>query len=343
MKRGFASDNNSPIHPAILEAMVRANVGHALAYGEDAWTERAQAAFKAHFGQQAEVFLVFNGTGANVLALAALTRPHHAVVCTRTAHINMDECAAPERFTGCKLLDVATPDGKLTPALVEEELEGLGDQHRAQPHVVSLSQSTELGTVYTPEEVRALSDFAHGRGMKLHMDGARLANAAAGLGVPLRGLTTDCGVDVLSFGGTKNGLMGGEAVVFLDPGLAEDFMFVRKQGMQLASKMRFLAAQFEALLAEDLWLKNARQANAMAALLAREAAKVPGVRVTRPTQANAVFAALPAGVIPVLQAYSFFYVWDEAVPEVRWMASYDTTEEDVHRFVGRLKELLAER
>lgn len=340
-KRGFASDNNAGIHPTILDAIARANAGHAVAYGGDPWTDRAVAAFREHFGGQVEVHFVFNGTGANVLGLSALTRPYHAVICAQTAHINVDECGAPEKLTGCKLVDVPTPDGKLTPQLVQEQIHGLGDQHHVQPRVVSISQSTELGTLYTPDELRALADVAHRNGLYLHMDGARIANAAAALNVSLKALTVDCGVDVLSFGGTKNGLMVGEAVVVFDPRLAVEFKFLRKQGMQLASKMRFIAAQFEALLTDDLWLKNARHSNAMAQLLAKEVATVPKVRITRPTQANAVFASLPAEHIPALQEHAFFYVWDPAVPEVRWMASFDTTEEDIRDFVARLRELVA--
>jgi threonine aldolase len=340
-KRGFASDNNAGIHPTILEAIARANVGHAVAYGADPWTDRAVAAFKSHFGEQAEVHFVFNGTAANVLGLSALTRPYHSVICAESAHINVDECGAPEKFTGCKLVDVPTRDGKLTPELVQSKIHGLGEQHHTQPRVVSISQSTEMGTLYSPAEIKALAEVAHRSGLSLHMDGARIANAAAALDVPLRALTTDCGVDVLSFGGTKNGLMVGEAVVVLEPGLAPDFRFLRKQGMQLASKMRFVAAQFEAILTNDLWLKNARHANAMAALLAKEVAGVPHVRVTRAPEANAVFAAMPADLIPALQEYSFFYVWDPSASEVRWMTSFDTTEEDIRGFVGKLKELVA--
>ncbi|HLL55294.1 MAG TPA: low specificity L-threonine aldolase [Myxococcaceae bacterium] len=340
-KRGFASDNNAGIHPTILEAIARANVGHAVAYGADPWTDRAMTAFRAHFGEQAEVHFVFNGTGANVLGLSALTRPYHSVICAESAHINVDECGAPEKFTGCKLVDVPTLDGKLTPELVQSKIHGVGEQHHTQPRVVSISQSTEMGTLYSPAEIKALAEVAHRNGLYLHMDGARIANAAASLDVPLRALTTDCGVDVLSFGGTKNGLMMGEAVVVLEPGLAPDFRFLRKQGMQLASKMRFVAAQFEALLTNDLWLKNARHANAMAALLAKEVAGVPGVRVTRAPAANAVFAAMPADLIPALQEYSFFYVWDPSASEVRWMASFDSTEEDIRSFVAKLKELVA--
>ncbi|HEX8433641.1 low specificity L-threonine aldolase [Archangium sp.] len=339
-KRGFASDNNAGIHPTLLEAIARANVGHTLAYGSDPWTERAVAKFREHLGAHVDVHFVFNGTGANVLGLSALLRPYHAILCAESAHINVDECGAPEKTIGCKLVDMPTPNGKLTPALVEPRIRGLGDQHHVQPRVISISQSTELGTVYTPKEIRALADLAHRHGMYLHMDGARISNAAAALGLPLRAITTDCGVDVLSFGGTKIGLMMGEAVVVFDPRLAPDFKFLRKQGMQLASKMRFVAAQFEALLTDDLWLKSARHANAMATLLAQEVSSIPKVRLTRPTEANGVFATLPAELIPRLQEHTFFYVWDEATSEVRWMTSFDTTEGDVRGFAARLRELV---
>lgn len=340
MDRTFASDNNSGIHPKVLEAIAAANVGHAKAYGDDEHTARATAAIRRLFGERAHPFFVFNGTAANVLGLQALARPHHAVLCAEGAHINVDECNAPERFLGCKLVDVPTPDGKLTPALLEPHVKGIGDQHHAQPRVVSITQSSELGTVYTPQEVRALADFAHERGMVLHMDGARLSNAAAGLGASPRALTADAGVDALSFGGTKNGLLAAEAVVLFDAALAEDFRFLRKQGMQLASKMRFVAAQFEAFLADDLWLRNAQHANRMAQLLAREASKVPGVSLVAPVQANAVFARLPLESIARVQEDVFFYTWDERAGVVRWVCSFDTTEDDVLRLVAALRRHL---
>ena len=332
--RSFASDNNAGVHPEILAAIAAANDGHVRAYGDDPYTARAVEAFRAHFGPATEVFLVFNGTGANVLGIQALVRPFEAVICADLAHINVDECGAPERFTGCKLLGVPAPDGKLTPAAVEGRLRGIGDQHHVQPRVVSISQSSEYGTVYTPAEVRALADFAHAHGLLLHMDGARISNAAAALDRPLRAVTADAGVDVLSFGGTKNGLLGGEAVVFFDPAHAERFRFIRKQGMQLSSKMRFVAAQFEALVGTDLWLRSARHANAMARRLGDGLRRIPGVTITQPVEANAVFAILPPGSIPALQAQAYFYVWDGTRDEVRLMASFDTTADDVDRFVS---------
>lgn len=338
MRRGFASDNNAGVHPRVMDAVRSANHGHAVAYGDDVYTETAVALFRERFGADTEVFFVFGGTGANVLALAAVTRPHQAVVCAETAHINVDECGAPERFAGCKLLALPTPDGKLRAAQVEPLLARLGDQHHVQPRVVSVSQPTELGTVYELEELRALADFAHARGMLLHVDGARLANAAAHLGAGLRELTMGAGVDVLSFGGTKNGMMYGEAVVFLDPSLAADFHFTRKQGAQLPSKMRFVAAQFTALLAEDLWLRNAGHANRCAQLLASELARLPQVRVTQPVESNAVFAVLPRESIARVQEHFFFYVWNEQTSEVRLMCSYDTTEEDVRELARAVEE-----
>jgi len=337
-KRGFASDNNAGIHPRVMDTLRTANHGHAVAYGDDVYTEAAVRLFRERFGETSEVFFVFGGTGANISALAAVTRPFQAVVCAESAHINVDECGAPERFTGCKLVDLPTPDGKLRPEQIEPLLARLGDQHHVQPRVVSVSQPTELGTVYTIEELSRLAEFAHGRGLLLHVDGARLSNAAAHLGVGLRELTAGAGVDVLSFGGTKNGMMYGEAVVFFDPALAEGFKFVRKQCAQLPSKMRFVAAQFTALLTEDLWLQTAAHANHMAQLLAAELRGIPQIRLTQPVESNAVFAILPREAIPRVQERFFFYVWNEQTAEVRLMCSYDTTVEDVAELAAAVRE-----
>ena len=337
-KRGFASDNNAGVHPRVMDAVRTANHGHAVAYGDDAYTETAVRLFRERFGGRAEVFFVFGGTGANVSALAAVTRPHHAVVCAETAHVNVDECGAPERFAGCKLVALRTPDGKLRAEQIEPLLGRLGDQHHVQPRVVSVSQATELGTVYTSGELRRLAEFAHERGLLLHVDGARLANAAAHLGVSLGELTAGAGVDVLSFGGTKNGMMYGEAVVFFDPALAEDFRFVRKQCAQLPSKMRFVAAQFTALLAEELWLETAAHANRMAQALAAELGGVARVRITQPVESNAVFAVLPRESVARVQERFFFYVWNEQTSEVRLMCSFDTTEEDVRELASVVRE-----
>jgi threonine aldolase len=340
--RGFASDNYAGALPEVIAALAAANEAHAPAYGSDPWNAALEERFRGLFGPDARGFLVFNGTGANVVALRAVTQPWSAVVCTENAHLNVDEGGAPERVGGLKLLPVATPDGKLTPELVAPKLIRFGDEHAVQPRVVSITQSTELGTVYSVEEIRALADQAHEHGMLLHVDGARLANAAAALDVPLRALTTDAGVDALSFGGTKTGLMLGEAVILLRPELGEGIEYLRKQSMQLASKMRFLAAQFDALLEEDRWRAAAGHANAMARRLADALAGVPGIELTQRVEANAVFAILPAAVTTRLQERWRFYVWDEATGEVRWMCSWDTTPEDVDSFASDIRSALAE-
>ncbi len=330
--RSFASDSNASVHPEVLEAIRRANDGPAAAYGDDPHTESAMGKFREHFGADVAVFFVFNGTAANVLSLQALTRPFHAVLCPEGAHIYTDECGAPEKFTGCKLLPLAAPDGKLTLETVARACHGIGDQHRVQPRVLSITQSTEMGTVYKPQEIEALAQFAHERKMFLHLDGARISNAAAAQRLTLRQATRDLGVDVLSFGGTKNGLMGVEAVVFFRPEMAEDFLFVRKQGMQLASKMRYMSVQMETLLSNDLWRRNADHANRMARLLEQEVKKIPGVKIAHPVEANGVFAQIPRDAIPRIQERYFFYVWNEEESLVRWMCSFDTTEEDVREF-----------
>ena len=330
--RSFASDNNAGIHPAVLKAISAANRGHAVGYGDDSWTDAAVAQFRRHFGSDVEAFPVFNGTAANVLSLKALTSSFHAVICTEAAHIYNDECGAPERFTGCKLIAIPAPDGKLTVSSVQAAYHGIGDQHHVQPRAVSITQSTEMGTLYQPDEIKALARFAHSNDMFLHMDGARISNAAAALGLGLRQASRDLGVDVLSFGGTKNGLMGAEAVVFFDRKLAREFLYVRKQGMQLASKMRFISAQLETLLARDLWLKNARHANRMARLLEKEISRIPQVKIVYPVEANGVFAQIPRAAVSKLQKRYFFYVWNEQESVVRWMCSFDTTEQDVKEF-----------
>lgn len=335
----FASDNYAGVHPEVMDALVAANSGHQIAYGDDEYTAELQHVFARHFGEPVEVFPVFNGTGANVTALQSMLPRWGAVICAATAHINTDEGGAPERVAGLKLLPVSTPDGKLTPELVDQQAWGWGDEHRAQPLVVSITQSTELGTIYTAEEIRALCDHAHARNMRVHLDGARIANAAAALDQPLRAFTRDAGVDVLSFGGTKNGLMFGEAIVVLNPEAADGVRYLRKFNMQLASKMRFGSAQLIALLEDDLWLRSAQHANAMAARLraaldrASANGKAPGLGFSQPTQANALFATLPAGVADRLREQVRFYDWDAARNEVRWMCSFDTTESQVDAFV----------
>ncbi|MFD9596090.1 threonine aldolase family protein [Kitasatospora sp. NPDC059973] len=336
--RGFASDNYAGVHPEVLAAIALANGGHQVAYGEDDYTAHLQDVFRRHFGEHAEAYPVFNGTGANVVALQALLPRWGAVVAAESAHINVDEGGAPEKMGGIKLLTVPTPDGKLTPALIDQQAWGFGDEHRAQPLAVSITQSTELGTLYTVEEIRAIVDHAHQLGMLVHVDGSRLANAAASLGVPLRAFTTDVGVDVLSYGGTKNGLLFGEVVVVLNPERVRNIKYLRKTSMQLASKMRFVSVQFEALLAGDLYLRNAGHANAMASRLEAAVRGIEGVTVVRPVEANAVFAILPREVSERLQKRYRFYFWNEHTGEVRWMCSYDTTEADIDAFAAAIAE-----
>jgi threonine aldolase len=338
--RSFASDNNAGVHPKIMEAIVAANDGHVIAYGGDAYTARAIKSVRNQLGKDAEVFFVFGGTGANVLGLKASTESHHAIICAETAHINVNECGAPEKFTGCKLIVIATADGKVTVDQIKPLLHEVGVEHHVQPRVISVSQATELGTVYTPRELKALANFAHDNGMFLHVDGARIANAAASLNVKLNAITSDAGVDILSFGGSKNGMMYGEAVVFFDKTLAKDFKYTRKQGAHLPSKMRFISAQFEALLANDLWRKNAEHANRMAQVLARELARVPQITITQKVETNGVMAIVPKKYVPLLQQRYFFYVWNEETSEIRLMTSFDTTEDDIADFVGLVKKIV---
>jgi len=336
--RSFASDNNAGVHPRILRAIAAANKGHVVAYGDDGYTQAAVKKFREHLGKDVAVFFVFGGTGANVLGLKAVTQPYHAIVCAETAHINVDECGAPEKFTGCKLLSVLTKDGKITVDQIKPFLHGVGFEHHVQPRVISISQSTEMGTVYTPGEIKTLADFAHKHKMLLHVDGARIANASVSLKADLKQITADVGVDIMSFGGAKNGMMYGEAVVFFDQTLAKDFKYIRKQGTHLASKMRFISAQFEALLSEDLWRKNAAHANRMARILARELAKIPRIKITQKVEANGVFAIVPKRYVAPLQKKYFFYVWNEETSEVRFMTSFDTTEDDIRDFVALVKK-----
>ncbi|MFC1420575.1 threonine aldolase family protein [Streptacidiphilus cavernicola] len=341
--RGFASDNYAGVHPEVLAALALANGGHQIAYGEDDYTVHLQDVFRRHFGPRAEAFPVFNGTGANVVALQSLLPRWGAVIAAESAHINVDECGAPEKVAGIKLLTVPTPDGKLTPELIDRQAFGWGDEHRAQPLAVSITQSTELGTLYTADEIRAICDHAHERGMLVHVDGSRMANAAASLNLPLRAFTTDAGVDVLSFGGTKNGLLLGEAVVVLNPDAVRNILYLRKMSMQLASKMRFISVQFEALLGGDLWLRSAGHANAMARRLEAAVREVDGVTLVRPVQANAVFALLPREVSERLQKRYRFYFWNEHTGEVRWMAAFDTTEADIDAFAAAIREEMAKQ
>jgi threonine aldolase len=339
--RGFASDNYAGVHPEVLAALALANDGHQVAYGDDVYTENLQRIIQQYFGATGEAFPVFNGTGANVVALQAITDRWGAVICAESAHINVDEGGAPERMGGLKLLTVPTPDGKLTPELIDRQAWGADDEHRAMPQVVSITQSTELGTLYMPDEIRVICDHAHARNMKVHMDGSRIANAAASLGTPMSAFTTDVGVDVLSLGGTKNGALLGEAVVVINRDAVSHMKHLRKLSMQLHSKMRFVSVQLEALLAKDLWLRNAGHANAMARRLAEAVRGVDGVQVLYPVQANAVFARLPHEVSKRLQQRFRFYFWDEAAGDVRWMCSFDTTEDDVDALIAAIKEEMA--
>lgn len=337
--KAFASDNYSGIHPAILEAIIDANQLHEISYGADTVTQKANALFESIFGQ-VKVIYTFNGTGANVVALKCCTLPFQSVVCTQFAHILVDECGAPTQAIGCTLQALQTSDGKLTPALIQPLLSAVGNVHHNQPKVISISQSTEVGTVYSIEELTALCDFAHTNGMYVHLDGARISNAVASLGVDLKTATVDCGVDIMSFGGTKNGLMIGEAVLIFNEELKKYADFYQKQSTHLFSKNRFIAAQFIALLSNDLWRKMAIHANSMAQLLATEVGKIPSVKIVRPVDANAVFVIIPEHAIAPLQKEYPFYIWDEQTLELRWMCSFDTQNEDVMSFVASLKRIL---
>jgi len=344
-ERGFASDNFAGAHPIVLDAIVAANDGHAAAYGDDPHTRRCEANFDELFGSPVATFLTFNGTGANVMALTALARPGDAVICSNWSHINVDETGAPERIVGAKLIDVDTSDAKLIPEQIEHHAHALGVPHHAQPMIVSITQSTELGTLYQPSEIAAICDVAHRHGMRVHLDGARIANAVAACGGgidTLRAMTIDAGVDVMSFGGTKNGMVGGEAVVFLDPTLGARGQYVRKTVTQLASKMRYVAAQFNALIENDLWLTSATHANAMALRLHAATHDIEGVELDVPPAVNSLFPRLPADAIAALQAWSFFWDWDLSCRQVRWMTSWDTTEVDIERFATGVRQLVGE-
>lgn len=337
-RKTFASDNYAGVHPEIMTALAEANAGHAGSYGADPYTEAAQECFRNLFGEDTSTFFVYNGTGANVLALSAITRSYQAVLCAEGAHINVDESTAPEKFTGCKLMTIATPDGKLTPELIARRIQRIGDQHHPQAAVVSISQTSEYGTLYTAQEVSAIAELVHNCNMLLHMDGARISNAAVALHQDFKSFTRDAGVDVLSFGGTKNGLMFGEAVVFFRPELTREFNFLRKQGMQLHSKMRFISVQFSALLKDNLWQRNAEHANRMAQMLEQGLQGIAGVTITQPVQANGIFALMPPAIIPKLQEQFPFYVWNESTNEIRLMASWDTTKEEVDEFCAAVRQ-----
>jgi threonine aldolase len=333
MRRGFASDNNAGIHPDILKEIIAANTDHAIGYGSDIWTEKALKVFKEQLGSQTETFFVFTGTAANVLGLTSVTRSWHSVITASSAHMEQDECGAPEKFTGAKVLTVDTTDGKITTEHIKKHMHGLDFEHHSQPRVISITQTTEMGTVYSVSEIRKIADYAHSNGMLLHMDGARLANAAVHLNLPFKEFTTDAGVDVLSFGGTKNGMMFGEAICFLRPGLSADFKYIRKQGMQLASKMRFISAQYIGYFNNDLWRKCADHSNSMAKMLAEKLSDISNVKITQEVQSNGVFVIIPTEVAERLRKQYFFYPWNEKTSEYRLMTSWDTTEEDIEDFI----------
>jgi len=338
--RGFASDNNAGVHPDILKEIIAVNTGHAVGYGSDIWTEKALGLFKEQLGSSTEAFFVFTGTAANVLSLTGVTRSWNSVITASTAHLEQDECGAPEKFTGSKVLTVDSNDGKVTIELIEKHMHGFDFEHHSQPKVISVTQATEMGTVYSVPEIKKIADFAHSKGMLLHMDGARLANAAVSLNLPYKAFTSDAGVDVLSFGGTKNGMMFGEAICFLRPGLSTDFKYIRKQGMQLASKMRFISAQYIGYFKNDLWKKCATHSNAMASIMAGKLQQINEVRITQPVQSNGIFIIIPAEVAERIRKRYFFYPWNEKTSEYRLMTSWDTTEEDIEGFVELLlKEL----
>jgi threonine aldolase len=342
-RRAFASDNWAGVHPEVLAALTAANAGHVPSYGEDSYTHEAVSRIRRELGEDAEVFLVFSGTAANVLCLQTMVHSHQAVICAETAHVHVHECGAAEKHIGCKLLPVPSPNGKITVAGIREHLHDIGNEHHVQPRAITITQATEYGTVYTPQEIRAIADFAHSHSLLLHMDGARLFNAAVHLDVPLRAITSGAGVDALSLGGTKNGCLAAEAVVFFKASLADDFEFKRMQNMQLSSKMRFIAAQFNALLGNNLWKRSAAHANSMAQILARGLSEIDGVTLTQEVQANEVFAIIPPKVIPKLQDQWFFHVWNEKTSEVRLITSFDTTEEDITDFIQLAREKMETR
>jgi threonine aldolase len=336
----FASDNCAGVHPKVMEALAEANHGYVHSYGDDVYTAEAEKLVRSHFGNQSAVFFVYNGTGANVTGITHLMRSYQTVFCAETGHIHVDECGSLEHYCGCKVVALPTEDGKITPDDIAPRLVGIGDEHRSQPGMISITQPTEYGVLYTVDEIMHLSEFARENHMLLHMDGARIANAAAALNLPMKAFTTDCGVDLLSFGATKNGIMFGEGVVFLKEDLEKAFPYIRKQGMQLHSKMRFIASQFIAILTDNLWLKNARHANEMMQRLYLGITQIPTVTITRPVHCNALFALMPKEVIEPLQQHFHFYTWNEQTGEVRLMTSYQTTESEVDKFLVALQKQL---
>lgn len=336
--RSFASDNNSGVHPSIMEALAKANDNHAVGYGDDPWTVEAVAKIREAFTPDCDAYFVFNGTGSNVTALQAITRPFNSILCADTAHIAVDECGSPAKMTGCQLVCIPTPDGKLTPELIKPHLVGFGDQHHSQPGAIYISQCSELGTIYTPEELKALTSLAHEHGIKVHMDGARLSNACAALHLSLKALTADCGIDILSFGGTKNGLMLGECVVVFDDEAKKYAKFYRKQSAQLASKLRYLSCQFTAYLEHGLWLTNAQHANKMAMKLHDALSQFLSIRFTQKMESNQLFLSMPRPMIEYLQQKYFFYIWNEANNEIRLVTSFDTQEEEIDELIQAIRD-----
>lgn len=338
--KSFASDNNSGVHPDILQSIIEANKGDAVGYGDDKYTKKAIKKFKEIFGEDTDVYFVFTGTGANIIGLKSITNTFNSIICAETAHINVDECGAPEIFTGCKLLPIPTKDGKINVEKIKCHIHDIGFEHHSQPKVVSITNTTELGTLYSCEEIKKISNYVHANNMYLHMDGARISNASASLKKGLKEITKDAGVDVLSFGGTKNGMMYGEAVLFFNKKLSENTKYFRKQSSQLCSKMRFISAQFIKFFENDLWLKNATHSNKMAKLLEEKLKDIPEITITQKVESNSVFAIVPQKYIKPLQEKYFFYMWDENKSEVRWMTSFDTQKEDIDNFVSAIKNII---
>ena len=338
LNKEFGSDNHSGVHPDIMNAIMSANNDYSIAYGDDGYTIRAKDKFKEHFGKDIDVYFVGNGTAANILGIKAVTDSYNCIYCAETAHLNVHECCGPEKFTGCKLTVIPTSDGKLTVDLLDSYIVGFNDPHMAQPKIISITQSTELGTVYTPSEIKRLSEFAHSKNMLLHMDGARICNAAASLDLDLAAITTDVGVDILSFGGTKNGMMFGDAVVFFNRNLSKNFEYIRKQGMHLTSKMRFISVQFEALLSNELWRKNAIHANKMTKILYNEIKDVSQIKITQKVEVNAIFASMSKNIINKLLENFAFHIFDEKNSVVRWMCAFNTSKSDVLEFAAAIKK-----
>lgn len=338
--RSFGSDNNSGVHPRIMDAIVKSNIDHAIGYGDDSWTKKAEQAMRTLLENESiNPYFVFNGTGANVIALQTCVSSFHSIICASTAHIAVDECGAPSKFTGCAIKEIPTKDGKLTPELVAYELHGFGESHHSQPKVIAISQTTELGTLYTREEIKALAELAHKHDMYLFMDGTRLSNACITTNCTLKEMTTDCGVDIFTLGGTKNGLMMGEVLIALRPELEKNLQYYRKQTCQLYSKMRYLSAQFIPYLSENIWLENAQKSNASALHLASEMKQIKNIEITQKVESNAIFFILPKEISEKLREHYFFYDWDASLNEMRLVCSWDTTEKDITDFINYLKTL----